>query len=245
MTLPPSLLSPGSRSRRRRLAALACAAAAGLSVASPFPAEPDWPRPGSLGELLADPALFRAFADQVSGDVERALAAGPAASVLPRLLSLRVHLGLHRGDHARALAAATRIRETQTPPAERAFAGLLTEASVVARSRSPRGSAAPDYPEAFRAELAARLAALPDSPELTAVLARQRDRFRAFSAEALGAEARALAARLDPETRWRLADVDDVVRIGHRRTALLPLRDVLLEAFDAALAVRRTPQLPP
>lgn len=243
MTLSPAIFPVGTRPGWSRLAALVLAATTLPLEATPVPPEPDWSRPGPVLELLADPALFRGFANQVAGDVEQVLAARPTAGVLPRLLSLRVHLGLHRGDHARALGAATCIRETQTPVAERAFAGLLTEAAVAARS--PRGAAAMDYPQAFRAELTPRLAALPGSPELTALLSRQRERIHALSSEALATEAAALAARLDQAPRWRLADVDDVVRIGHRRAALLPLRDVLLEAFDAALALRRVPPPPP
>lgn len=215
---------------------LVSAAASGLAAAG----SSSWPRPDAVRDLIVDPARFRSFAEQLSGDVERAMheAPAPTGDTRARLLSLRVHLGLHLGRDARALAAATQIREQVTPAPERPFAGLLTEAMVVARAQAGGGPTTPGYAEALRAALGSRLATLPVSPELTAVLVRQRDRFHILSRESLLAEAQRLGARLDYAGRWTLADVDDVVRVGHRLATLLPVRDVLLAAFDAALAQR-------
>lgn len=217
------LLAPGSR-------------AAELPAAESL----SWPRPAAVRELVADAARFRPFAERVSADVERALASAPAPAgdTRARLLSLRVHLGIYLGYDARALAAATQIRETITPPAERAFSGLLTEAMVVARTAAPAGPGSPAFACALRAALESRLATLPATPELNAVLQRQRDRFHALTREALLADATALGTRLDAMARWTLVEVDDVARIGHRLATLLPLRDTMLVSFETALSRR-------
>jgi len=202
--------------------------------------DPSWPRPAAVRELVTDSARFRSFAEQVSGEVERTLAAAPAPAVdtRARLLSLRVHLALYLGHDARALATATQIRETITPPAERAFSGLLTEAMVVARTAAPAGPSSPAFLPALRSALESRLATLPATPELNAVLARQRERFATLTRDSLLAEADRLGARLDSTARWTLADVDDVVRVGHRLATLLPVRDTILAAFASTPAVR-------
>lgn len=203
-------------------------------------ADLSWDRPAGVQELVTEGARFGRFAAQVAADVDQALAAptAPAAETLGRLLALRVHLGLFLGHDARALSAATQIRESVTPAPERPFSGLLTEALVIARAQSGGGPAGPGFAAALRPALADRLATLPATAELTGVLERQRDRFRALTREALLAEGAELGARLDRAPRWTLADVDAVVRLGHRLATILPVRDVLLAAFDDALAQR-------
>jgi arylsulfatase A-like enzyme len=210
-----------------------------MRAGEPLAAGPStWPRPAAVRDLVTDPARFRPFAKQVSAGVERTLAATPApgGETRARLQSLRVHLGLYLGHDARALAAATQIRETITPPSERAFSGLLTEAFVVSRAAAPAGPSSPAYTLALRSALESRLATLPATPEITAVLVRQRERFRELTRDSLLAEADALGARLDSAPRWTLADVDDVVRIGHRLATLLPLRDTIYTALAASVA---------
>jgi hypothetical protein len=216
--------------------------AEGMSAKGPWMHVP----PAAVWELVTHPALFRPFAVQVSDRVERALAVtpGPAGDTLARLLALQVHLALYLGDDARALAAAAQIREVVVPPAERPLSGLLTEALVEARSAGSGGPAGHPGPEALRAALNSRLASLPATAELTAALVRQRDRFRELTREALLAEAAQLAARLDAAAQWTLADVDHVVRVGHRLATILPMRHVLLAAFEEAVAARNNTALP-
>lgn len=213
-----------------------CPRAAEITGADPL----TWTRPAPVRELVTDSARFRPFAEQVSANVERALtvAPAPAGDMRARLLSLRVHLGLYLGQDARALAAASQIRETITPVAERAFSGLLTEAFVVARAADPAGPSSPGYTLALRSALESRLSTLPATPELNAVLARQRDRFDTLTHDNLLAEADRLGARLDSTARWTVADVDDVVRVAHRLATLLPLRDTILAAFASTPAAR-------
>lgn len=200
-----------------------------------------WPRPAAVRELVTDPASFRPYAEQVSTEVERMLAVAPAPvrEDRARLLSLRVHLALYLGHDARALATAAQIRATITPAAERPLSGLLTEAFVAARTEIPAGPNAREFAPALRAALDSRLASLPPAAELTVALARQRDRLRELTADALRAEAAQLAARLDGMPRWTLVDVDAVTRLGHRLATILPVRDVLVDAFEAALARRK------
>jgi hypothetical protein len=93
----------------------------------------------------------------------------------------------------------------------------------------------------LRAALDSRLATLPATAALDATLGRQRHRFRELTRDALLAEAAQLDRRLDGASHWTLADVDEVVRVGHRLATILPVREVLLTAFDAALSpARRT-----
>ncbi|MBI5693820.1 MAG: hypothetical protein HZC55_27410 [Verrucomicrobia bacterium] len=216
---------------------------AGARVAHLRASDLVWSRPGEVRELVTEAARFRPFAERVAADVERALAATPAPTgeTLARLRALQVHLGLYLGSDARALAAATWIRETVTPPAERSFSGLLTEAIVVARAATAVGSSSAEHQAALGAALAPRLEVLPPTAEIRAVLMRQRDRFRELSRESLLAEADRLGARLDRADHWTLADVDEVARVGHRLATILPVRAVLLAEFDAALVRRGHP----
>lgn len=241
--------------RRWGKAAWAAAALAGLlSGGRPLAAAGDaasggvgfsWPRPAAVQELVADPARFRIFAQDVSRAVARALAAQPApvGTELSQLLSLRVHLGLHLGDDAAARAAAVRIREEVAPPAERALAGLLTEALVESRERRSGGPGGAFQADLLRGALVARLRLLPEDPGLAAALRRQGDRLRALSRQGLEDEAARLGARLDAAPLWTLADVDEVVRVGHRLGTILPVRDEILAQFDLALA-RLAPAAP-
>ena len=215
-----------------------------LATAARFPTRvagaPDWPRPAPVRELVNDARLFRPFAVNVSTEVDRSLAATPtpAGDVLARLLTLRVHLAVHLGDAAGALAAAARIRDTLVPPAERPFSGVLTAAFVAAQTAAPAGVSSPDYTPAFRSALQQRLAALPVTAEIATLLERQRDRFQSITREKLAAEAEVLGTRLDAMPRWPLDEVDHVVRLGHRLVTVLPVRETILRALEAAIAQR-------
>lgn len=233
-------MQPRPRAGQPRWAGVLLLAMAGVPEALPGATDLSWDRPAGVRELVTEAARFGPFAAQVAADVEQALAAptAPAGETLVRLLSLRVHLGLYLGCDARALVAATRIRETVTPPLERPFSGLLTEAMVVARAAAPAGPSSPEYARALRDALASRLAALPATPEIRAVVARQRERVHALTSSALLAEAVRLGHELDKADRWTLADVDEVARVGHRLATILPVREVLLAEFDAALGRR-------
>lgn len=232
--MPPRLEVPSPRR-----AILLLLAGAGVLATSGRATELAWPRPAGARELVTDAARFQPFAARVAADVERALGAvpAPAGETLARLLSLRVHLGLYLGHDACALVAATQIREASAP-GERAFSGLLTEALVVARGQAPDGTGAPGFTDALRAALDSRLATLPATAGLDATLGRQRRRFHELTRDTLLAEVAQLDRRLDGASHWTLADVDEVVRVGHRLATILPLREVLLAAFDAAIARR-------
>jgi hypothetical protein len=82
------------------------------------------------------------------------------------------------------------------------------------------------------------LAALPVTAEIATLLERQRDRFQSITREKLAAEAEVLGTRLDAMPRWPLDEVDHVVRLGHRLVTVLPVRETILRALEAAIAQR-------
>lgn len=201
-----------------------------------------WPLRAPVRELVTRPESFRPFAAQVRDSVGRALEGRPAPTGdrLARLLSLRVHLALAEGDDVAALAAATRIQENATEGPERAFAGVLTRATVSARRLAGSGPPSPAYAAALRRELEHELEKLPPAAGITALLHRQRERFLALNRDALLAEAEALGRRIDSSGWCEFEEADVIVRLHHRLTNVVPVRDTLLAAFATALA-RRAP----
>lgn len=197
-----------------------------LALAAPLlRAEPaGFPLAAPVRELVTSPAAFGRFA----GPVRRALEPAPAGVDAKLLLGLRAHLALAAHDADAALRAAAELRALQTDPAERAFSGLVTEAQVAAW----RPGAALDR------ELAVRLAALPATPAMTSLLCRQREKLAAVTPEALLAEADELGRRLDGRGVCDWIDADRIIRLHHRLANVLPLRETLVAAFDAALAAR-------
>jgi len=194
-------------------------------------------------ELVSSENAFRPFAEQVRKDVERLLGEPrhlDDASMLKTLLSSRVHLAHHFRDDEKAVATAAWIRSLQGDPAERAFAGLTTFAAVNARKLKPgREPADAEYRAAFAAEFAKLLAALPRTPEIAAVLKRQRAKIAEISEAGLLTEARELIApAIARRGSCGLAEADQLVRVRHRLVSILPLRDEMLAAFDTAIAER-------
>jgi hypothetical protein len=207
------------------------AAWAALAWAQATVAAQTFTLPASAQATMSDAARLQEFAGRAATEVERLLAAeaAPADEKLGLLLALRVHLALLRRDGARALDTAERIRARQPSPAERAFAGLTTQATVAAWAAPRAGEAA-----AFAAEFRRLLAALPRSPEMAAVLTRQRERLEAMTEPALRAEAARLAAVIGDRRQVTLAEVDQIVRVGHRLEHLAPRREAMIAALDEA-----------
>jgi hypothetical protein len=181
--------------------------------------------------LATNEADFAPLARRVWADVDSALRAAtpPDPARLKLLLGIRVHLALLFRDDAAALDAAARIRALQTDPAERAHAGLTTRALI---------AAGPD-PRAFEREFTRLLATLPHDPALVAVLRRARERIAATTEAALLDEVRRnIAPHLARGEPCTLEIADQLIRIRHRLTGILPLRDAMLRAYDSALAAQ-------
>jgi len=183
-------------------------------------------------QLVTSEADFAPFGRSVAAVVAAELDRKPPTDS-PRfklLLGLRVHLALHFGNHASALDAAAQIRALQTDPAERAHAGLTTEAIVAAKHD----------PILFEKEFAARLATLPRTPEIRAVLTRAREKIAASTETALIEDVRQnIAPRLARGEPCTLEIADQLVRVRHRLAGILPLRAALLRAYDHWLDAAR------
>lgn len=209
-------------------------------------AETAFPLPVVALEVVTDEAKFRTFAKTVGAEVERLLAT-PAAvddrATLNLLLSTRVHLAHYFGDDERAIATAAWIRSRQDDPALRAFAGLTTIASVETRRKHP--GLAPENENAratFLNEFVNQLAGLPRTREIAIMLRGQREKIASLGREALFAEVR---ATIQPAIARRgycgLAEADQLVRVHHRLQSILPVKDEILQALDAAIAARALP----
>lgn len=200
------------------------------------------PPPPAL-ELVISEQLFRPFAELVRAEVERLLGVPEALDdpgTMKLLLSTRVHLAHHFGDNRTAIATAAWIRSLQTDPANRAFAGLTTLASVEARRRLPGVAPGdPKFRETFRSEFAKQLLGLPKSPEIVTMLQGQLDKIKGITEETLLAEARDVIA---PAIRRRgycgLQEADMLVRVRHRLESIVPVRDETLSALEEAIAAR-------
>ncbi len=193
--------------------------------------------------LATDEAVFRPFAEKVRAEVERLLGV-PAAvddpATFKLLLSTRVHLAHHFGDNEVAVATAAWIRSLQTDPDSRAFAGLTTLASVEARRRNP-GTEPADarYRKTFFDEFTRQLAGLPRTPGIVTMLRGQREKIAAITEAALLAETRdVIAPALARKGYCGLGEADQLVRVRHRLTSIVPVRDETLRALDAAIAKR-------
>lgn len=193
--------------------------------------------------LVTDEAVFRPFAEQVRAEVELLLGE-PAAVDDPTtfkvLLSTRVHLAHHFADNHVAIATAAWIRSLQTDPAGRAFAGLTTLASVEARRRHPgMEPAEAKYRETFFHAFVRRLSALPETPDIVAMLRGQREKIAAITEPALLAETRdIILPALKRKGYCGLDEADQLVRVRHRLVSIVPVRDETLRALDAAIAAR-------
>lgn len=198
----------------------------GLVSAAPHPT---FPFTVPALQLVTTEADFAPFGRQVAATVAAELKQSPPpdGARLKLLLGLRVHLALHFGDDAAARDAANRIRALQTDPAERAHAGLTTEAILAAHHD----------PAAFEREFSQRLAALPRTAAMREVLTRARDRIVATTETVLLDDVRQnLAPRLARGEPCTLEIADQLVRIRHRLAGILPLRAAMLRAYERALA---------
>ena len=179
-------------------------------------------------QLVTSEQDFAPFARRVHEDVAAALRAGPATPAdLKLLLGLRVHLALHFRDDTAALEAAERIRGLQTDAGDRALAGLTTRAVVASGHKAA----------AFEKEFRRLLAGVPKSPEVRAALRKAREKIAGITERALLDEVRLqIAPNLERGEPCSLEIADQLVRIRHRLTDIVPLRDALLRAYDAAIA---------
>lgn len=214
-----------------------------LSAAVP---ETRFDLPASPQELVTREEKFRAFAEVVRADVERQLG-DPArvddGAVLKTLLSTRVHLAHHFGDNEKAISTAAWIRSLQTDAAEKSFAGLTTLAAVKARQENPGAEpAAAAYRATFAREFNRQLESLPRTPEIVAMLRRQREKIAGLTQDALLAEVRdAIEPALKKRGYCGLGEADQLVRVRHRLVSIIPVKSETLAALDAAIASRASP----
>ena len=226
-----------------RIVALALLLAAPLAGVA---AEISYPLSGPPLEVATDEEKFRLFATKVAADVELQLGV-PAMvdepATLKTLLSTRVHLAHHFADNDKAIATAAWVRSLSANPADKAFAGLTTLASVAARRQHP--GAAPGeagYRETFLREFSRQLAALPRTSEIVTMLRGQRDKIAGLNEtdllkEITGVIAPAIARR----GFCGLKEADDLVRVRHRLVSILPVKNETLQALEAAIAARSSP----
>jgi hypothetical protein len=179
-------------------------------------------------QLVTSETDFAPFARQVFKDVASALqsAPPPEGARLKLLLGIKVHLALHFGDNAAALDAAERIRELQTDRAERALAGLTTRALVASNHE----------PHAFGREFTRLLEQLPHDPAIRGALVRARQRIEAMTEQSLLDDVRNVAPLLARGEPCTLEVADQLVRVRHRLTGILPLREAMLRSYDVALS---------
>lgn len=203
--------------------------------------EKTYPLSAPVAVLFKDEAAFAPFGRAVGADVETLLGAQPDAARLKLLLAIRVHLGLHLGDDARALDSAARIKALLPDDANKAYAGLTTQAFVTARQATNRRPGDPAFDAAFSRDFATRLASLPATTEMRAMLEQQRGKFAGMTTEALHGELAVVAAAIGGRPACTLAEADQLVRLRHRFADLLPLRATLLETLDAAITARPRP----
>jgi len=199
--------------------------------------------PGTPLEVATNEEKFRHFAEKVATGVEEqlgipALVDDPAT--LKILLSTRVHLAHHFADNDKAVSTAAWIRSLATNPADKAFAGLTTLASVTARRQHP--GAAPGeakYRETFLREFTRQLAALPRTPEIAAMLRGQRDKIAGLNEAALLKEVTdIIAPAIARRGSCGLKEADDLVRVRHRLVGILPVKNETLQALEAAISAR-------
>lgn len=196
--------------------------------------EKNYPLPAAVPAVVEDEAAFAVFAAPVAADVETQLAATPAPALAKMLLAIRVHHSLHTGADARALDSAARIKALLPEDANKAYAGLTAQAFVAARQASGGRPGDGRFNAAFARDFAARLAQLPATPAMRAVLESQREKFAGMTAESLRGEIAAIGSRRE----GTLAEADQLIRLRHRLADLLPLRAELLRALETAIAAR-------
>jgi hypothetical protein len=205
--------------------------------------EPVYALPAAPLELVTSAEKFRVFAEDVRADVERQLGV-PAdvddPAVLKVLLSTRVHLAHYFGDDAGAIATAAWIRSLQSNPEDKAFAGLTTLAAVTARRQNP-GSApgSAGYRATFAQEFARQLATLPHTPAIVAMLRQQREKIAGMTEAGLLAETRdQIVPAIARRGHCGRLEADQLVRVHHRLTSILPVKAETLAALEAAIAAR-------
>ncbi len=208
------------------------------SSAAPMTNDPVYQLPAPPLELMTSEEKFAPFAKSLAADIDRMLAAQPDVTREKLLLGMRVHLAHHFGESEVALRLAARIRDLQTTAADKAFAGLTTQAAAAARLTGTKPGS-PIYGAAFAREFAKLLATLPNTPDITAMLRVQREKNAAFSRETLLNEVKdKIAPAIARRGQATLEDLDQLVRARHRLTDILPVRAETLQALDQAIAER-------
>lgn len=221
MNSTPAIRSLVRTGARRAAGILLALLLAGSLPAASIPlAEP-------VVEIVTSPESFQRFVAPWAG----ALKNPPAGTDERMILGMRVHLALNRRGAAEADAAVAALRRLASPGEERAFTGIVTEAQIAAWAPGTT----------FAREIEARLRALPRTPAMAALLQRQREKLAATTREALLAEAERLGRQLAGQHRCEWAEADQIVRLHHRLTAIVPLRDDLVAALEVAIR-ERTPR---
>ena len=204
-------------------------------------AEPRYSLAGTPLEVVTSEAKYLPFAQAVRADADRLLASPtpPSADQLALLLAIRVHLAHHFREDDVALALAARIRDRQTNPADKAFAGLTTKAAVAARRQTGEKPGNPAFGKVFASEFRRFLGELPGTPEIRAMLVVQRDKIAGLTRETLLAETR---EKISPAIEQRgfcgLPEADQLVRVHHRLTDILPVKPETLRGLEEAIAAR-------
>jgi hypothetical protein len=208
--------------------------------------DPVYPMQSDPLALLTTEEAFRPFAKAVGADAARLLeepGVERSPDQLKLLLAIRVHLALHYRDTRTALAMAERIRDLQTDPRDRAFAGVTAEALVAAERATGQSPGSHGFEAVFAREFRSGLAALPATAAMGHYLREQRAKNADFTPEKIQ---RDLLARLGsgPESRgaYTLAEADQIVRAHHRLADLCPIEPSLISALDAAITARSTGQ---
>jgi len=202
--------------------------------------------PVSPIRLVTDEGAFRPFAEAVGAEVERLLGIPQALddpATFKPLLSIRVHLAHHFGENEKAVATAAWIRSLQTDPVARSFAGLTTFASVEARRRHPGvPPTEPAYRKTFLEAFQRQLSPLPRSQAVVTMLKGQREKIAAITEEALLKETRTLIGpAIERRGYCGMEEADQLVRVRHRLSGIVPVRAETLQALDAAIAARTSP----
>jgi hypothetical protein len=154
------------------------------------------------------------------------------------LWTIQVHWAIHAGDSAAALAAAAALRGQLTQPEQKEFAGVTTAALVSADEAVRHDHLSPAYRKHFQSEYSRRLAALPKSAAMRAVLGKQRAAIAALTPQVLFAEVDRDIPPGSHRAGYSLEQANEIIRARHKLADLEPVRSIMLAELAAAIAGR-------
>jgi len=245
------MMTSGRVSARGRLRAAGFAlglllTAGGATAADKLPVRSldDLPRhaykvAGKVSELIQDDGLFAALCGQVRADIEADLARYDVkdAAALRRFDNTLLSLDLLEGRDQDALARVESLRAREDKEAQRLTTGLTARAWVAARADAGTDIATPGFRAAFRAALDAQLAPLPLDLVRNNIEAMKGRMEIASPALLIGM----VQSQIDPVAAGAgeiSADLAaQVVSLGAALRTVLPLRDEMVAALGAFLAV--------